>query len=104
MGFHVGGGSDPFDEAVSGIVFGSEDEKDFEILRPEFAEGDEIALEAGFRAAARTEDGGAGSIKSRVGAQASAHVGKPLDTPPKQEEARRDLENRQKFEESFHAR
>ena len=104
MGLHAGGGSDAFDEAVSRIVFGSEDEKDLEILMLEFAEGNEITLEAGFHAAARAEDGGAGRIKSGVGAQTSAHVGKPLDTLPKQEESRRDLENRQKFEESFHAR
>jgi len=103
IGFHARGGSDPFDEAVRGIVFGSEDEKDLEILVSEFAERNQIALEAGFHATARAEDGGAWSIKTWIGAQAAAHVGEPLNTLPKQEEARGDLENRQEFKESFHA-
>jgi len=104
IGFHARRGSDTFDEAVRGIVFGSEDEKNFEILMTEFTERDEITLEAGFHATARAEDGGARSIKTRVGAQAAAHVGEPLDPLPEQEESRGDLENRQIFEESFHAR
>jgi len=65
--------------------------KDFKILMPEFAEETRLRSRPGSNAAARAEDGGAGSIKSGAVAQASAHVGKPLDTLPKQEEARRDL-------------
>jgi hypothetical protein len=103
VSFDARGCGNALDERVCGIAFGSEDKKEFEVLVIEFAEGDEIALEAGFHATARAENSGAGSVKARVGAQAAAHVGEPLDTLPKQEEARGDLENRQKFEESLHA-
>ena len=103
VSFDARRGSDALDEAVSRIVFRGEDEEDFEILVSEFAKGDEVALEAGFHAAAGAENGGAGSIKTGVGMQAAAHVGEPLDTLPKQEEAGGDLKNRQNFEESFHA-
>ena len=41
--------------------------------------------------------------KPRVGFQAAAHVGEPLNSLPKQVEARGDLDNRQDFKESFHA-
>jgi len=103
VSFHAGGRGDALDEAVRGIIFGSEDEKDLEVLMVEFAKRNEIAFEAGFHAAARAEDCGAGSVKARVGVQSAAHVGEPLDALPEQEEPRGDLENRQKFEESFHA-
>jgi hypothetical protein len=102
VGFDARGGGDAFDHAIRGIIFGSEDEKDFKILVSEFAEGDEVALETGFHATARAKDGGTGSIKARVGVQAATHVGEPLNSPPKQEKARGDLKDRQKFEESFH--
>lgn len=95
--------SDALDEAIRGIVFRSKNEKDFEILVIEFGERDKVALEAGLHAAAGAENGSAGSIKAGVGMQAAAHIGEPLDTLPKQEKARGDLQDRQKFKESFHA-
>jgi len=104
VGFDARGCGDALDEAVRRIAFGGEDEEYFEILMSEFTERDEIALEAGLHPAARAEDRGARCVEAGVGAQAAAHVGEPLDTLPKQEETRSDLENRQKFEESFHAR
>jgi len=94
---------DALDEAVSRVVFRSEDEEEFEILVSEFGEGDEVALEAGLHAATGTEDGSAGSIKTGVGMQAAPHVGEPLDSLPKQEETGGDLQDRQEFKESFHA-
>ena len=95
--------SDALDEAVRGIVFRSENEKDFEILVSEFGERDKVALESGLHAAAGAENGSAGSIKAWIGMQAAAHVGEPLDTLPKQEKTRGDLQDRQKFKERFHA-
>ncbi len=94
---------DAFDGAIGGIFFGSENEKDFVILVVEFAERDQIALEARLHPAARAKDGRARGIETGIRLQTAAHVNEPLDTLPKQEEARGDLEDRQKLEEIFHA-
>src|SRR5437879_3984280 len=102
VGFHARRSGDAFNEIVGSIVFGGEDEKDFEILVSEFAKGNKISLEAGFDAAAWTEDGGTGSVKAGIGVQTAAHISEPLDSLPKQEEARGDLKNRQEFKEGFH--
>jgi hypothetical protein len=69
----------------------------------EFAQGNEIAFEARFHATARADDGGMRGKKPRVGFQAAAHVGEPLNTLPEKVEARGDLNDRQDFKESFHA-
>src|ERR1700739_2546772 len=103
VGFHMGGCGHPLDEAVGGIILRSEAEKYFEVLMVEFAERNEISFKGGFQAATRAEHGRAGSVKARVGMKAAAHVGEPLDALPEQKEPRGYLENRQKFEESFHA-
>jgi hypothetical protein len=103
MSFHSRGSGDALHEAVRRIIFGCEDEKNFEILVIEFAERDKIALETGFHTAARAENGGTGGKKTGIGVQAAAHVGEPLDTLPEQEEPCGDLEYCQKFEKSFHA-
>jgi len=102
VGFHARGSGNAFNETVGSIVFGGEDKKDFEILVSEFAKGNKISLEAGFDAAAWTEDGGMGSVKAGISVQTASHVREPLDSLPKQEEARGDLKYRQKFKEGFH--
>src|SRR4029077_13058774 len=78
VGFHARSRGNSVKQAIGRIAFRGEDKKNFEILVSEFTKGDKVSLEAGFDAAAGTEDGGTGSVKSGISVQAASHVSEPL--------------------------
>jgi len=103
-GFDAGLGGDAFGDGSGGIGFGGEHEKEFVILMIEFAKGDEILFEAGFGAAAGTDDGGARRIETGIDQGAAPGKGEPRYALHGKVEAEKNLNDSENFEKEFHAR